>query len=200
MAAPADRALHELVDRQAMADLRVRYCRGVDRCDVALMRSVFWPDAVAHYGIYNGSAVDFAELTVKTVREACQATMHLIANVTVNLQDDWAAGETYVVAYHSIKSIESIGQLLEDAALSEFRHSLMTESGPCSFVVGSRYLDRFTRRNGEWRIQERSYVWDWCEKGPANLMFHALNSGTQLRVGQRDIADASYACFRSAPI
>ena len=198
MAAPADRALDELAARQAMADLRARYCRGVDRCDAALMRSVFWHDAVAHYGIYNGSAVDFAELTVKTVREACQATMHLIANVTLDLQDDWATGETYVVAYHSVKSIECIGALLEDAALSEFRDSLMAEIGPCSFVVGSRYLDRFTRRNGEWRIQERSYVWDWCEKGPANLMFRALNSGTQLRIGRRDMADASYAFLPSA--
>ena len=63
----------------------------------------FWDDAQAHYGIYDGRALEFAELTVRTVRESCQATMHLIANQTLELHGEQGGGETMCVAYHSIK-------------------------------------------------------------------------------------------------
>jgi len=188
--------LQEFYDRVAIADLKVRYCRGVDRCDVELLRSVYWEDAQAHYGIYDGGALEFSELTVRTVRESCQATMHLIANETIELHGEQATGEAYVVAYHSIKSLDCIGTLLNDPAVAASeRGALLANGQPCSFVVGGRYLDRFTRRNGEWRIQERRYVWDWCEMGPPNLMFHARESATRLPIGRRDRSDASYALF-----
>jgi hypothetical protein len=194
--AAAARDVQELCDRVAIADLTLRYCRGVDRCDLALLSSVFWDDAQAHYGIYDGRALEFAELTVRTVRESCQATMHLIANQTLELHGEQGAGETYVVAYHSIESLASIGALLKDPALTAPAPQGAAPPGsaaPCSFVVGGRYLDRFTRRNYEWRIQERSYVWDWCEQGPPNLMFHAGESTTSLPIGRRSRSDPSYA-------
>jgi hypothetical protein len=188
--AAAARDVQELCDRVAIADLTLRYCRGVDRCDLALLSSVFWDDAQAHYGIYDGRALEFAQLTVRTVRESCQATMHLIANQTLELHGEQGGGETYVVAYHSIRSLASIGALLTDPALAA---SSAQGTAPCSFTVGGRYLDRFTRRNYEWRIQERSYVWDWCEQGPPNLMFHAGESTTTLPIGRRSRSDPSYA-------
>jgi len=191
----------EFSDRLAISDLTTRYCRGVDRCDLELLRSVFWDDARAHYGIFDGGALEFAEMTVRTVREACQATMHFLGNATLELTSLHAAGETYCVAYHSIRSIESIGGLLNDPALggeAQMRRLAVNEGGPCSFVVGGRYLDRFVRRNREWRILERSYVWDWCECGPPNLMFHASGSATQLLVGRRDRSDTSYAFVRAS--
>src|ERR1700683_510483 len=194
--AAAARDVQELCDRVAIADLTLRYCRGVDRCDLALLSSVFWDDAQAHYGIDDGRAQDFADLTVRTVRESCQATMHLIANQTLELHGEQGAGETYCVAYHSIKSLASIGALLNDPALgapSAQSAAPLAGGAPCSFTVGGRYLDRFTRRNYEWRIQERSYVWDWCEQGPPNLMFHAGESTTSLPIGRRTRSDPSYA-------
>jgi hypothetical protein len=191
--AAAARDLQELRDRVAIADLALRYCRGVDRCDLVLLSSAFWEDAQAHYGIYDGRALEFAELTVRTVRESCQATMHLIGNQTLELHGEEAAGETYVVAYHSLKSLAGIGALLNDPALT----APPASTNPCSFVVGGRYLDRYRCRNGEWRIQERSYVWDWCEEGPPNLMFHAGESTTSLPIGRRSRSDPSYAFLGS---
>jgi hypothetical protein len=124
--------------------------------------------------------------------------MHLIANASVELQAERAVGETYVVAYHSIKSIRSIGVLLDDPALAPFKSELIAQEMPCSLVVGGRYLDRFERRDGEWRIKERAYVWDWCEQGPPNLLFRAINSGTHLLVGSRDGSDESYTFLSPA--
>jgi SnoaL-like domain len=198
MAAVSSRTLGELADRHEIAEIRARYCRGIDRCDVELLRSVFWDDAAVHYGIFDGPAREFADLTVQTVRDSCQATMHLIANASLQLQDPEARGETYVLAYHSMSSVENIGELLEDPGLAAFKHELTGNKAPCSFVVGGRYLDIFARRGREWRIQERSYVWDWCDLGPPNLLFRAMNTATRLQVGRRDVNDRSYALLNAA--
>ena len=185
----------ELSARIEIAELKARYCRGIDRCDLALLESVFWPDATVRYGVFDGSALEFARLTVATVREGCQATMHMIANTLTEIAGDEATSETYVVAYHSMASIESLGDLRFDAAVSQ----ALLDQGPTavdgrlSFVVGARYLDRCARRDGRWRIAERAYVWDWCQLGPPNLLFDASTAGSRLPTGRRDANDLSYS-------
>jgi len=192
--------LDELASRQAIAELTARYCRGVDRCDAMLLKSVFWNDATVQYGIFAGPAWQFAELTVATVQQGCQATMHAVSNSIVELDGNEARSETYAVAYHSLHSVDSIGELRFDPAMSDSfaSQSAALPAGRCSFVVGARYLDRFARREGQWRIAHRAYVWDWCEIGPANLLFNAAGSGTRLLVGQRDPADPSYKVLGTA--
>jgi hypothetical protein len=179
--------------RQAIADLLAKYCRGIDRCDPQIMKSAFWEDGRAHYGIYDGDAHRFAELTVDTVRDGCQTTMHFLGNSLVEISGNEAAGETYVMAYHSLRSVEQVNTLLADPVFAR-TPAFPSPEGPCSFVVGSRYLDRFTCRNSQWRIQDRTYVWDWCERGPPSLM-SSDPSGSRLLTGRRNRFDPSYALF-----
>jgi hypothetical protein len=185
----------ELSARIEIAELKARYCRGIDRCDLALLESVFWPDATVRYGVFDGPALEFARLTVATVREGCQATMHVIANALTELAGDEATSETYVLAYHSIASIESLGDLRFDAAVSQALRDqgATATAGRLSFVVGARYLDRCARRDGRWRISERAYVWDWCQLGPPNLLFDASTANSRLPTGRRDPSDLSYS-------
>jgi SnoaL-like domain len=192
-------AQKQWVDRQAIADLLPRYCRGIDRCDLELMQSVFWADARARYGIYDGEAIAFAKLTINTVREGCHATMHFLGNSAIEVTGDHGVGETYVMAYHSLSSMSRVSTLLEDPAFAAAKDVEKLVDGPCSFVVGSRYLDRFRRSGSEWRIQERSYVWDWCERGPANLLSQG-SSASRLLIGRRDSSDPSYALFASIDV
>ena len=61
--------LQEVVDRQKIYDVLTRYCRALDRCDVELMKSVYWEDAVDAHGIFHGNAHEFCEFIVKGVQE-----------------------------------------------------------------------------------------------------------------------------------
>ena len=38
-------ALQSLLDREAIRDCLLRYCRGIDRCDEEALRSAYWEDA-----------------------------------------------------------------------------------------------------------------------------------------------------------
>ena len=188
----------ELASRLEIAELRAKYCRAIDRCDLGLLLSVFWLDATVNYGIYAGPAGTFAELTIDAVRRSCQATMHFLGNALLELDGDSACGETYVQAIHCLARPVDIGPLLADPALQAGDAAIRgAPDAPCTFTVGARYLDRLTRRDGTWRIFHRAYVWDWCSIGPRNLV-GAATARSALLSGRRDLSDASYALLKPA--
>jgi hypothetical protein len=128
-----------LFSRSAIQDLLARYCRALDRGDIDLLRSVYWPDGHDDHGMYVGNIADFVEFSMSTLR-TMKRTMHLIANCVIDFDDaDHARSETYIVAWHDI-----------EAGL-----------GDTHLVAGGRYLDKFERRDGEWRIIERTQLADW---------------------------------------
>ena len=47
--------LQGLLDRVAIEDCLVRYCRAVDRCDAPLLRTVYWPGAIDDHIFWQGS-------------------------------------------------------------------------------------------------------------------------------------------------
>ena len=63
-----DPAVQNLIDREAIRDCLHRYCRGIDRCDVETLRSVYWPEAVDNHVYFNGNAWEFAEWVVPLLR------------------------------------------------------------------------------------------------------------------------------------
>ena len=52
--------IQELIDRQEIYDVLIRYCQGVDRCDVNLIKSVYHEDAQDGHGMFKGRGLDFA--------------------------------------------------------------------------------------------------------------------------------------------
>jgi hypothetical protein len=131
----------DLAARQKIGDLQILYCRGVDRCDVDTLKSVFWPDGVTRWGEPETNAWTWAEDTVARLR-GMKRTQHSITNAYVELDGDRAIGETHCRAY------------------------LETPDGQ-SMMVGGRYLDRYERRQGIWKIAYRAYVLDWNANEPA---------------------------------
>ena len=124
--------LQELRDRAAIHDLLMRYARGVDRRDLALVASCFAPDAAYHGGLGTGTiAVALAALRERLPRY--QATMHFLGNQLIDLDGDTAHCETYGLVYHRMDD----------------------EQGAHDFVVGVRYLDDLQRRGAEWWIVRR---------------------------------------------
>ncbi len=125
-------------DKAELLDVVLRYCRAIDRRDYDLLRTVYHPGAIdLHGGYFQGTAEEFIA-DVPRHLEAFAITTHMITNALFVVDGDVAEGESYLIANH------------------------VTRDDPSrSLIASARYLDRFERRNGEWRIAHRTCVLDW---------------------------------------
>lgn len=184
--------LHELVDRQEIYDVLTRYCRALDRCDVELMKSVYWPDGFDDHGVFKGNAQEFAEFIVREIQTWFEVTMHAICNVHMEVKEDVAHTEAYLFAYHRVSGQ---GRMVEEVfGPTYIKHLTGRDTGPVphDFFYGGRYVDRLEKRNGEWRIAKRTVVMDWNLNQPNRSiwdegMFKVLNVR-----GVRDRTDPVY--------
>ncbi|HUN30978.1 MAG TPA: nuclear transport factor 2 family protein [Trebonia sp.] len=127
-----------LLDKAQIHDALMRYSRGVDRGDGELVMSVFHPDATLDMGRGPMSAATLADGIAKMT---ATGTMHFIGNEYVEVDGDTAYSETYFISYATIAD--------EGAPATRSRSR------------GGRYLDRFERRDGEWKIARRLLVDEW---------------------------------------
>ncbi len=127
--------LQDLVDRAAIHDVLLRYARGVDRRDLALVASCFRPDAAYEGTLGHGTVADaLAALGPAMARYA--RTLHVLGNQTIELAGDSAESETYALAHH---------------VLVDGRHR----------VVAIRYCDHLVRDGETWRIARRVVHREW---------------------------------------
>ena len=153
--------IQELIDRTRIYDVLTRYCRALDRCDVDLMRSVYWDDARDDHGVFNGGAQEFAEFIIREIQQWFEVTMHAIMNVHMELDDKTACTESYLFAYHKVRGDrEKIEEIFGSKYLSQFDWSKV-DGIPHVFYYGGRYVDRLEKREGEWKIAHRQVVMDW---------------------------------------
>ncbi len=122
-------------DESAIRSVLARYCRGVDRRDWELVRSCYHDDAFEDHGIYRGDVDGFVAWVADRHQQVTQS-MHVLANVFIEEQGDAA-----VVESDSMTSQES-----------SVDGEKVTSEGAC------RYVDRFERRDGAWRIARRTMV------------------------------------------
>lgn len=142
--------LQALLDKQAIHEVLMLYSRGVDRCDAQTLKSVYWADATDDHGTFVGNAHEFVDGLLPALR-TMDRTMHQQCNVIIELTGpDSARVETCCQAYHELTG--------PDGSKSEM-------------VVGGRYLDRFEKRGGQWKIAHRLYVIDWNQNGPSTAIW-----------------------------
>jgi ketosteroid isomerase-like protein len=158
--------LDEMIARQEIYEALTRYCRGVDRCDVDLIRSVYHEDAVDDHGMFKGLGIDFAPWIVAWELENIKSCQHLIGNFTCDIRGDTAFTETYCISF-------SEGLTGHNA------------------TVYNRYVDRFERRNGEWKIADRVVILDVTRTDDPAPPFGDV-PGWDFTWGRRDRADRSY--------
>ena len=60
--------LQTVLDKQAMTEVLMRYCRGVDRLDRAMLESVYWPDAIDDHIRYVGNVAGFIDFVFDFLR------------------------------------------------------------------------------------------------------------------------------------
>jgi hypothetical protein len=134
--------LQSLLDREAIREALMRYCRGIDRADEECLRSAYWPDASDCHGAYQGKVQGFIDQALPRLRRGGLRS-HVIGNILIELHGPQAAVESSFIALQAP----------------------MTSSGVHTetFLCG-RYADRFEQRSGEWRIAERTVIYDWIEE------------------------------------
>jgi len=170
MDASLEAALRELVDRQAIHQVMLRYGRGLDRLDNELARSCYWDDATEDHGQFVGNPDDFLKYADGSTL-MFEAVQHGILNHFCDLQGDEAFCETY------------------------YQFTGVTAGDGPNFVSTGRYIDHFARRGGEWRIANRVTIIESQMDVPKSVMManmppaYTADEPSQAR---RDRTDVSY--------
>ena len=160
----------EMADREAIRDCLYRYSRGVDRCDEDILRSVYWEDAFDDHCLFAGQREELIAWVLPLLR-GMEATQHVISNILIRLHGDHADVESY---YQGI-------------------HCLQADGKPFHSVQGGRYVDRFERRDGEWRIANRKVVVDWFHEYGGGDWAKGPFGHPEIKPGSRHPDDASYS-------
>lgn len=126
-------ALQVLLDRQSILNCLLRYTRGLDRGDYDLVLSAYHEDAVDDHGYFVGKPSDFVKWSAAyRATSTTIYTRHMISNQTIDISEpDTAHVETY------------------------YSHESVAGSPPVFRLTSGRYLDRFEKRAGGWRIAAR---------------------------------------------
>src|SRR5271163_4330590 len=83
-----------LADKQAIYEVVLHYCRGIDRLDMDMVRSCYHPGGVDHHTGFEGERDDYVAW-VGTGLRRLKSTQHTVANHLVELDGDRARSETY---------------------------------------------------------------------------------------------------------
>lgn len=166
-------SVDELSSLAEIQQLQARYCRGIDRADADLVRSVYWEDAFDDHGKFRGTREEYVDWVIPVVRERFAGLQHTLGQSQIELDGDFARCETYFVQ----RSLRHDGD---------------------SYNATGRYLDRLERRNDEWRILERLTVMEWFS--PATPTDAAAATAAAFASGRQDRTDPSYGSPRETLI
>ncbi|HEX4058166.1 MAG TPA: nuclear transport factor 2 family protein [Galbitalea sp.] len=162
--------LEELSARAEIHDVLLRYCRGLDRVDMDLVRGAFFPDAWIQFpeSLHVGSVDGFVNFLAGEMPRFVK-TMHFLGNSLIEFDGPTTAHvETYLNAQHEGSEV----------------HQWAGEN----VKLWARYLDRFELRDGVWLIARRRLLVDWMFRYPKEGWFddHPDASGSS-----RDGSDPS---------
>jgi len=140
--------IDSLLAKDAIRELALLYCRGVDRQDPQLLRSLYTADATDTHGdTFDGPAsgyVDFLEQSFPYIR----FSGHHVCNHLISVDGDRGEGEVYALAYHVIP--DGSGGWLED-------------------FMSVRYLDHYQRESDDvWRFAKRVVNYDLRRQRPCD--------------------------------
>jgi SnoaL-like domain len=163
-------SIDDLLAKDAITQVIHRVARGTDRLDHDLIVSGYWPDGFDDHNSFRGGPVEFADW-VLTVLPHFSITHHFLGQCRIEIDGDVAHTETYCNAHH-VAHPDDNGQVTDMA-------------------MGLRYVDRFERRDGEWRIAKRICAFDWAYTtgGPV------WPFPDDFTVGHRDRSDITYDKF-----
>jgi ketosteroid isomerase-like protein len=169
----------ELADREAIRDCLYRFAHAIDRNDVELSKTLFWPDASADYdSSLQFSSSDAVHDFMGPIWSRMFPSKHLMGNTLIEIDGNTAYAETYHHSFDCGKNADG----------SEYER-----------ISSGRYLDHFEKRDDEWRVKHRIHVLDWNqvwtvgEDGGAKARLAAITHGYR---GMRKPEDRSYTSIK----
>lgn len=160
--------IQELINRQRVWDVLLKYTRGVDRLDRELMLSAFHDDALIDQGTFKGDRNQLADWVLNYHRDNQVQTQHLMTNHYCEVSAGVAHTETYVAYYGT------------------------NPQGSEAFAVG-RYIDRLECRGGQWGIVDRVCTTEGTTEFPKNgLLDQFRPRAGSIAIPTRDQSDPSY--------
>lgn len=148
-------AISVIIAKEEIRDLVLLYSRGVDRKDIALLRSLYANDATDHHGSHFSGAVDDYIAFLERSLPHIHVSGHYVCNHLISVDGDEAEGEVYALAYHIIPDFK--GGTVED-------------------LCGVRYVDRYRKEDGRWLFAARVVEFDMHTVRPIPTPQHAAPS------------------------
>jgi len=169
-----DQELAALLDRDRIRDCLARLARGEDRRNAELIGGSYWPQALVDLGIFTGHFEEYLAWVVPGSPDI-PVTQHVLGQSVIELHVDTALAETQVLAYHRVT----------------------VDSGDSDTVIGGRYLDWMDKIGGQWRISQRTMIYDWVHDLGASVDWTTGLMGMPLdsRYTGRAIGDYSEQFF-----
>lgn len=188
--------IQSTVDRVEIQNVLGRYCRGIDRLDRDLLRTVYHPDANDDHGVFNGNAYDFIDMVLPLLKDITSGGSHMLFQSQIDVEGDRAAAETYFMAYQRMRGGRSKIEDYFGPTYSAAAEKAGTITEDHEYIAGGRYIDQLTRRNGEWRIQSRLVMNEWGQCGPMSNVTDEGMIQHNFRQGSTDRSDPVYGAFK----
>ncbi len=169
-----DARLQLLLDKQAITELVHDYCAASDRHDYDKLRTLYHEDAIDDHGaFFHGLAMAFID-ELPQIQAPMEILHHNVTTLTIRVDGDYAEGEVYVLAFHKVQ----------------------TDEEPLDLLIGGRYLDKYAKREDQWKFSHRAVLADWATiNSPSTVCLdHPLIAGS--RIGKPGPDDPSYEFFR----
>ena len=171
---PTEQQLQEVLDKQALHDNLMRYCRGVDRMDLELMKSTYWPDSTDDHGRFVGGGYQWCQEAMRS-REVLVSCNHHVSNVYSEIERERAKRESMFIVVTTYRDRSPI------------------------MMLGGRYRDLCEKRDGEWKILRRICIWDWNQEFEAKPGWHLMRAPEISNWGTFHPEDPVYKDWWSTP-
>jgi hypothetical protein len=165
--------MNDAQDRALIYDVLCKYCRGLDRMDKEMSYAVWHEDGTALYhDMYEGSGRGFVDW-VWGAHAVMERHSHQLGNHLIMVDGERARSETYVTV--TLWTLPDADQQQQE-------------------IVGrGRYLDQWSKQDGNWAIDHREHILDM-------QTVHDLNRGYVSAASSRDESDPSFGLVRDIPL
>jgi len=148
-----DEQIDDMLGQLEIMGAMARYSRGIDRRDEDLLKTVYHEDSVDDHGWgLSAGGWDVAALVRRDGNgfpDEWKLTTHFLGQQLIEVDGDRAESEVYFIS-----------------------HSIFDHDGKeWDLVSAGRYLDKWERRDGAFKIARRTVVYDWIRTDPVNTQW-----------------------------
>jgi hypothetical protein len=175
--------LQRLIDKDEIATALQRWSNALGRCDWDRVRELFHDDAIDTHGTFDGE-IDAFVAWQKQHHDGIEQSVHFLSPVDVEFADaDTALVQTYVTVY------QRFGVNARQPRLDVLGPDREHHAKPMQGIMVGRYIDRFERRDGAWKVASRLVAFEWLrvDDAPWDIPFQA-----HWTAAKRDRSDPIY--------